>query len=109
MRAERAEDLKGGRRARLLEAKRRLRTEGAATFILRTYALRKRTVVNWLGVGPWLLFSPECHHRIHPAGPSGREERRQPAAGQEKQRCGPQNERVPNKTSGGPRRGPRLP
>src|SRR4051812_2241637 len=27
--------------------------KGAATFILRTYALRKRTVVNGLGVWPW--------------------------------------------------------
>ena len=45
--------------------------KGAATFILRTYALTKRTVVNWLGVGPWTLFSPE---RIHPAGPARREE-----------------------------------
>src|SRR5436190_1814614 len=52
--------------------------KGAATFILRTYALRKRTVVNGLGVWPWPPFSPERHHRIYPAGPAGRGERRQP-------------------------------
>jgi len=82
--------------------------KGAATFILRTYALTKRTVVNWLGVGPWTLFSPERHHRVHPAGPAGREERRHPATGQENRRRGAQNERVP-KDFRRPRPGSRVP
>ena len=48
---------KSGWRARLLEAKRRLRTEGAATFILRNYALAKRTVVNSSGIAPCPYFA----------------------------------------------------